>query len=140
MIKNKTHAPASRVTSVQEDSAVQKPTHGTNSLTGNMDAREQQANGIANTLSDIFTVVIGNLEILQRLITDNPKALGRIGTALKSARRAIPLSEHFMGTAHKNPPNDGAPLTGDPAGKPNNKTNPAGDANRAGSIKGLNHE
>lgn len=90
---------------------MQKPTHGVIHRTQNMDAREQQIDNIADTFSDILTVIIGNLEVLQRLIRKNPRALGRIDTALKSARRGISLPACLRELAHqdqlqrKRPPN-----------------------------------
>lgn len=115
---------------------MQIQTHSINSRTENVDAREQQINGFAITLSDIFTVVIGNLEILQRLIINNSKASGRVNTALKSARRGIPLTKGLLEIAHQDYPNEGAPLAGVPIGKTLQETkDPVENESRACETK-----
>jgi PAS domain S-box-containing protein len=62
-----------------------------------MDAVGKLAGGIAHDFNNILGIVMGNLEILQRLVADDPKALGRVETALKGARRGARLTTRLLG-------------------------------------------
>jgi len=62
-----------------------------------MDAVGQLTGGIAHDFNNILGVVMGNLEILQRMFTNDDKALGRVETALKGAKRGADLTRKLLG-------------------------------------------
>ena len=65
--------------------------------TQKMDAVGELAGGIAHDFNNILGVVMGNLEILQSMIADNPKAAGRAETALRSVKRGASLTKQLLG-------------------------------------------
>lgn len=66
-----------------------------------MDAVGQLTGGIAHDFNNILGIVSGNLEILQRLLADNPKALKWIESGLKSTERGAVLTRKLLGFSRK---------------------------------------
>lgn len=66
-----------------------------------MEAVGQLTGGIAHDFNNILSVILGNLEILGRLVSGDPKASGRVETALKSTRRGARLTHSLLGFTRK---------------------------------------
>jgi signal transduction histidine kinase len=61
-----------------------------------MDAVGQLTGGIAHDFNNLLGVVIGNLDLLERLIPGNDPALGRLRTAQKAAARGADLTRRLL--------------------------------------------
>jgi PAS domain S-box-containing protein len=61
-----------------------------------MDAIGQLTGGIAHDFNNLLAVVIGNLELLERLIPGNDAALKRLQTAQKAANRGADLTRTLL--------------------------------------------
>lgn len=66
-----------------------------------MEAVGQLSGGIAHDFNNILSIVMGNLELLQRIIADNPKALGRVETALRGIKRGAALTRKLLAFSRK---------------------------------------
>jgi PAS domain S-box-containing protein len=62
-----------------------------------MDALGQLTGGIAHDFNNILGVIIGNLELLEMEIGDNPNAQRRFDAAQKAAQRAADLTKQLLG-------------------------------------------
>jgi PAS domain S-box-containing protein len=61
-----------------------------------MEAIGQLTGGIAHDFNNLLGVVLGNLDLLERLVPDNEKALKRVGTAQKAAERGADLTRRLL--------------------------------------------
>jgi PAS domain S-box-containing protein len=66
-----------------------------------MEAVGHLTGGIAHDFNNILGIVMGNLEIIQRLAKNHEKILGRTETALKGARRGADLTRKLLGFSRK---------------------------------------
>lgn len=66
-----------------------------------LEAVGQLSGGIAHDFNNILGVIVGNLEILQRMFADDDKASGRIETAIKGAKRGADLTRKLLGFSRK---------------------------------------
>jgi signal transduction histidine kinase/FixJ family two-component response regulator len=64
-----------------------------------MEAVGQLTGGIAHDFNNILGIVIGNLELLERTLADDPKPLRRAKTALKAAMRGADLTGRLLSFA-----------------------------------------
>lgn len=71
--------------------------------TQKMDAVGQLTGGIAHDFNNILSVVVGNLEILQHMMSSNEKALARVETALRGANRGVDLTAKLLGFSRTGP-------------------------------------
>ncbi len=62
-----------------------------------MEAVGQLTGGIAHDFNNILGIVLGNLQILQRVISGDEKAVGRIDIAIKSVMRGAELTRKLLG-------------------------------------------
>lgn len=67
-----------------------------------MEAVGQLTGGIAHDFNNLLTVVIGNLELLERGSSGDASSY-RVGAALEAARRGARLTERLLGFARKQP-------------------------------------
>ncbi len=68
-----------------------------------MDAVGQMAGGIAHDFNNILGIIIGNVNLLERHVSSDQKALKRIGTIKKSAHRAADLTKQLLGFSRQQP-------------------------------------
>lgn len=61
-----------------------------------MEAMGQLTGGIAHDFNNILNIIIGNLELLQRLVAGNEKALERISRAIEGAERGSNLTRKLL--------------------------------------------
>ena len=61
-----------------------------------MDAVGQLTGGIAHDFNNLLGIIMGNLELLQLTLKDNPKALERIDSALAGATRGAQLTRKLL--------------------------------------------
>jgi len=61
-----------------------------------LEAIGQLTGGIAHDFNNILGIIHGNFEILQRMLPDNKKALGRIKTGLKGAERGEEITRKLL--------------------------------------------
>lgn len=61
-----------------------------------MKAVGQLTGGIAHDFNNILSIIMGNLEILQRITANDEKALGRIEMALKGAKRGADITKKLL--------------------------------------------
>lgn len=61
-----------------------------------MDAVGQLTGGIAHDFNNLLGVVIGNLDLLERQVQDNPAALKRVQTAQKASMRGAELTRRLL--------------------------------------------
>jgi PAS domain S-box-containing protein len=61
-----------------------------------MEAIGQLTGGIAHDFNNLLGVIFGNLDLLERLIADNPTALQRLNTARKAADRGAELTRRML--------------------------------------------
>ncbi len=61
-----------------------------------MDAIGQLTGGIAHDFNNILAVILGNLSLFERLITDDEKALKRINSMKKAGQRAADLTKQLL--------------------------------------------
>lgn len=64
--------------------------------THKMNAVGQLTGGIAHDFNNILGIIMGNLEILETMIENDPKALKRIKTASKGAKRGAELTSKLL--------------------------------------------
>jgi signal transduction histidine kinase/CheY-like chemotaxis protein len=69
---------------------------------GKMEAIGRLTAGIAHDFNNLLTVVLGNLEQVQRRV-DDPSLLKMLGNAMSGARRAAVLTERLLAFARKKP-------------------------------------
>jgi PAS domain S-box-containing protein len=75
-----------------------------------LDAIGQLTGGIAHDFNNILGVVIGNLELLQRMLDGNEKALVRVAASLKGAQRGAGLTKKLLAVTGKGK-NEGSPVS-----------------------------
>ncbi|MGD0735898.1 MAG: PAS domain S-box protein [Terracidiphilus sp.] len=61
-----------------------------------MEAIGQLTGGIAHDFNNLLGVIIGNLDLLDRLVADNPMAIKRIRTAQKAATRGADITRRLL--------------------------------------------
>ncbi len=61
-----------------------------------MEAIGQVTGGVAHDFNNLLSIVIGNLDLLERQIADNPAALKRLETAVKAATRGADLTRRLL--------------------------------------------
>jgi PAS domain S-box-containing protein len=61
-----------------------------------MEAIGQLTGGIAHDFNNLLGVIIGNLDLLDRLVADNPAALKRVQTAQKAATRGADITRRLL--------------------------------------------
>ena len=61
-----------------------------------MEAVGQLTGGIAHDFNNLLSIVIGNLDLLERMSSNDPKALKRVETALKAANRGADLTRRLL--------------------------------------------
>lgn len=66
-----------------------------------MEAVGQLTGGIAHDFNNILSIVIGNLELLQQIASDNRQIQQRVELALKGARRGGELTDKLLGFSRK---------------------------------------
>jgi len=61
-----------------------------------MEAIGQLTGGIAHDFNNLLGVIIGNLDLLDRLVADNPAAVKRVQTAQKAAMRGADITRRLL--------------------------------------------
>ena len=61
-----------------------------------MEAVGQLTGGIAHDFNNLLGVIIGNLDLLERLVTDNEAAIKRVQTAQKAATRGADITRRLL--------------------------------------------
>jgi PAS domain S-box-containing protein len=61
-----------------------------------MEAVGQLTGGIAHDFNNLLGVIIGNLDLLDRLVADNPAAVKRVKTAQKAAARGADITRRLL--------------------------------------------
>jgi PAS domain S-box-containing protein len=61
-----------------------------------MEAVGQLTGGIAHDFNNLLGIIIGNLDLLDRLVSDNPAAMKRIQTAQKAATRGAEITRRLL--------------------------------------------
>ena len=61
-----------------------------------MEAIGQLTGGIAHDFNNLLGVIIGNLDLLDRLVADNPAAIKRVRTAQKAATRGADITRRLL--------------------------------------------
>jgi PAS domain S-box-containing protein len=61
-----------------------------------MEAIGQLTGGIAHDFNNLLGVIIGNLDLLDRLVADNPVAVKRVQTAQKAATRGADITRRLL--------------------------------------------
>ena len=61
-----------------------------------MEAIGQLTGGIAHDFNNLLGVIIGNLDLLDRLVADNPAAVKRVRTAQKAATRGADITRRLL--------------------------------------------
>ena len=61
-----------------------------------MEAIGQLTGGIAHDFNNLLGVIIGNLDLLDRLVADNPAAVKRVQTAQKAATRGADITRRLL--------------------------------------------
>jgi PAS domain S-box-containing protein len=61
-----------------------------------MEAVGQLTGGIAHDFNNLLGVIIGNLDLLDRLVADNPAAVKRVQTAQKAATRGADITRRLL--------------------------------------------
>lgn len=61
-----------------------------------MEAVGQLTGGIAHDFNNLLAVVIGNLQLLERPLKDEPRLAGQVGTALRAAMRGAELTRRLL--------------------------------------------
>ena len=61
-----------------------------------MEAIGQLTGGIAHDFNNLLGVIIGNLDLLDRLVADNPAAIKRVQTAQKAATRGADITRRLL--------------------------------------------
>jgi len=59
--------------------------------------------GIAHDFNNMLSVVIGNLDLLQKAIKDNPKAEARVKMAMEGAQRCADLTHRLLAFSRRQP-------------------------------------
>lgn len=82
-----------------------------------LEAVGQLSGGIAHDVNNVLGVIMGNLEFLQRMVTDQPKAMQRVDKALKAATRGSDMVARLQAFSSLEPrpgePTDANMLIGD---------------------------
>ncbi len=66
-----------------------------------MEAVGYLTGGIAHDFNNILGIVLGNLELLERIVKDNPKALPRVEKAIKGTKRGAALTNKLLRFSRK---------------------------------------
>lgn len=61
-----------------------------------MDVIGQLTGGIAHDFNNVLTIIMGNLELLKRQVTDDAKMLKRVETIGKAGQRAVDLTKQLL--------------------------------------------
>jgi two-component system, cell cycle sensor histidine kinase and response regulator CckA len=88
---------------VKEDITEKKNLEGQVRRSQKLEAVGHLTGGIAHDFNNILAIVIGNLELLQRLLHDNDKALTRIEKAYRGAKRGADLTQKLLRFSRKDP-------------------------------------
>jgi len=86
---------------VVENITQRKRSEQTLRRTQKMDAIGQLTGGIAHDFNNILGIILGNANLLKRLIPENEKALKRADTIKKSAQRAADLTNQLLGFSRR---------------------------------------
>ncbi|WP_375769888.1 PAS domain-containing protein [Archangium gephyra] len=68
-----------------------------------MEAVGQLTGGVAHDFNNLLQVIGGNLQLLQRDMAGNPRALGRLRTAVGAVDRGAKLASHLLAFARRQP-------------------------------------
>jgi PAS domain S-box-containing protein len=66
-----------------------------------MQAIGQLSGGIAHDFNNLLTVILGNLEIVRKRVTDNPKVTRLIDNATQGALRGVSLTQRMLAFARR---------------------------------------
>ncbi|MCP4997109.1 MAG: transporter substrate-binding domain-containing protein [Gammaproteobacteria bacterium] len=66
-----------------------------------MDAVGQLTGGIAHDFNNLLGIIIGNLDFLKRLVSEDGKSMKRVNSASKAALRAADLTKQLLGFSRK---------------------------------------
>ncbi|EJM73958.1 hybrid sensor histidine kinase/response regulator [Pseudomonas sp. GM55] len=66
-----------------------------------MQAIGQLSGGIAHDFNNLLTVILGNLEILRKRVTDDPKIIRLIDNATQGALRGVSLTQRMLAFARR---------------------------------------
>ncbi len=66
-----------------------------------MEAVGQLTGGIAHDFNNLLGVVIGNLQLLERTLIENPAQLRKVGTAMRAALRGADLTRRLLAFARR---------------------------------------
>ncbi|MCP4995272.1 MAG: response regulator, partial [Gammaproteobacteria bacterium] len=66
-----------------------------------MEAIGQLTGGIAHDFNNILGIILGNINLLKRQVTDNEEALKRVNNVDKAAQRATDLTKQLLGFSRK---------------------------------------
>lgn len=91
----------SEVISTHEDVTARKHFEDHARRAQKMEAVGQLSGGIAHDFNNILGVVMGNLDIIERLTGENEKIQGRIETARRGAKRGAELTRKLLGFSRK---------------------------------------
>ena len=68
-----------------------------------MEAVGQLTGGIAHDFNNVLTAILGNLQIVEGLIDDNPQALERVQVALGAGQRAAETTRRLLAFSRRQP-------------------------------------
>lgn len=91
----------SEVITTHEEVSVRKQFEEQARRAQKMDAVGQLTGGIAHDFNNILGIVMGNLEIIEKLAGDDEKILGRVATAQRGTKRGAELTRKLLGFSRK---------------------------------------
>ena len=68
-----------------------------------MQAIGQLTGGVAHDFNNLLTVILGNLEAMQKILGDDHPVAGRIESAVRGAERGASLTRHLLAFARRQP-------------------------------------
>jgi len=68
-----------------------------------LEAVGQLTGGIAHDFNNVLTALLGNLQIMEGMLSDRPEVLERLGVALEAGRRAAETTKRLMTFARRQP-------------------------------------